>query len=133
MPPQVFGQDFYQTYTRITGNQGLAQILFGALLSLKHRKISRKPLSREWGNPKQHMKRQQPRNYDFWMFQFNRLSGRTKRVSTKGVSMIRALSGNFPWKLLYKMPQNRGNLAFSWISLLWIPLLVLLDPGVPRR
>ena len=55
------------------------------------------------------------------------MSGRTKRVSTKGVSMIRAIS-----KLLYKMTQIRENLAFSWISLLWIPLLVLLENGIPR-
>ena len=28
---------------------------------------------RSWGNPKQHMKLQQPRNYDLWMFQLNLL------------------------------------------------------------
>ena len=38
-------QDFYQTYARINGNQGLAQIFWG-LLRLKHRKISRKPPER---------------------------------------------------------------------------------------
>ena len=27
-----------------------------------------------WGNPKQPVKLQQPRNYDFWMFQFNLLA-----------------------------------------------------------
>ena len=31
---------------------------------------------RTWGNPKQHMKLQQPRNYDFWMFQFNLLGSK---------------------------------------------------------
>ena len=38
----IFGQDFYQTYARITGNQGFAQIFLGPLFGLKHRKISRK-------------------------------------------------------------------------------------------
>ena len=29
-----FGQDFYQTYARITGNQGFAQIFLGPFLAL---------------------------------------------------------------------------------------------------
>ena len=46
----------------------------------------------------------------FWgvcgiFFRTRIISGRTKRVSTKGVSMIRAVSGNFPWKLLLKCPK----------------------------
>ena len=38
-----------------------------------------------WGNPKQHMKLQQPRNYDFWMFQFNLLGsqgGNSREMTT---------------------------------------------------
>ena len=34
---------------------------------------SRARLGRKWGNPEQHMKRQQPRNYDFRIFRFNLL------------------------------------------------------------
>ena len=39
----------------------------------------------KWGNPKQHMKLQQPRNYDFWMFQFNLLGsqgGNSREMTT---------------------------------------------------
>ena len=38
-----------------------------------------------WGNPKQHMKLQQPRNYDFWMLQFNLLGsqgGNSREMTT---------------------------------------------------
>ena len=38
-----------------------------------------------WGSPKQPMKRQQPRNYDFWMFQFNLLGsqgGNSREMTT---------------------------------------------------
>ena len=55
-------------------------------------------------------------------------SGRTRRVSTKGVSMIRAISGNFPEKLLYKNAPKIGEIwPFHGYPLLWIPLLVLPD------
>ena len=40
---------------------------------------------RHWENPKQHMKLQQPRNYDFWMFQFNLLGsqgGNSREMTT---------------------------------------------------
>ena len=39
----------------------------------------------KWGNPKQPMKLQQPRNYDFWMFQFNLLGsqgGNSREMTT---------------------------------------------------
>ena len=54
-------------------------------------------------------------------------SGRTIRVSTKGVSMIRAISGNSLRNYCIKCLKIGGILAFSWIPLLWIPLLVLLE------
>ena len=44
----------------------------------------RRPLS-HWGNPKQPMKLQQPRNYDFGMFQFNLLGsqgGNSREMTT---------------------------------------------------
>ena len=43
-----------------------------------------KSLAALLGNPKQHIKLQQPRNYDFWMFQFNLLGtqGGTSREMT---------------------------------------------------
>ena len=42
-------------------------------------------LPHRWGNPKQHMKLQQPRNYDFWMLQFNLLGsqgGNSREMTT---------------------------------------------------
>ena len=44
---QILGQDFYQTYARITGNQGFAQIFLGPFLALNtgnKQKISREAL-----------------------------------------------------------------------------------------
>ena len=38
-----------------------------------------------WGEPQQPMKLQQPRNYDFWMFQFNLLGsqgGNSREMTT---------------------------------------------------
>ena len=35
---RLFGQDFYQTYARITGNQGFAQIFLGPFLALNTEK-----------------------------------------------------------------------------------------------
>ena len=37
-----FGQEFYQTYAHVTGNQCLAQIVCGSFFGLKHRKTSMK-------------------------------------------------------------------------------------------
>ena len=48
---------------------------------------------------------------------------RTTRVSTKGVSMIRAIFDNSLANYCITCPTNQGALAFSWIPLLWQPLL----------
>ena len=46
---------------------------------------SRKACLRNWGNPKKHMQLQQPRNYDFGMFQFDLLGsqgGNSREMTT---------------------------------------------------
>ena len=50
---------------------------------------------------------------DNWVYRFQK-SARSKRVSTKGVSIIRVISESFAWKLLYRMPSKWEILTFSW-------------------
>ena len=65
----------------------------------------------KWGNPKQHMKLQQPRNYDFWMLQFNLLGsqgGNSREMTTSP-------SGHYNWEVTValttaaKLQQVRAN------------------------
>ena len=67
-PPSTAGD---ASFFRSGSGEGLSELVMGfpAVLGV----FLTVSLVRFWGNPEQHMKLQQPRNYDFGMFQFNLL------------------------------------------------------------
>ena len=94
-----------------------------------------------WGNPKQPMKLQQPRNYDFWMFQFNLLGsqGNNSREMTSSppghywevtVALTTAakLQKSEPTAVKWQVRNSTRSMRFcvvSWLLSFQVPLGIL--------